>query len=215
MSNPYEEKEKNYFAYGRKEILPFLSKGMGTVLEIGCGEGATLELVKRQGYCRTTIGVEYYPEAAAKARGVVDHVFEGDVEHLDLALAENSVDAILCLDVLEHLVEPEKMIQRIHRLLTPGGILVTSIPNVRHYSVSFRLFFLGEWEYKSAGILDRTHLRFYTKRTAIRLVESSGLRVVAVRANVGPKLQILNRLTFGMFNSFVETQYLLKARRAD
>lgn len=213
-NNPYDEKGIQYFAYGRKEILPFLSHGMRTVLEIGCGEGATLALIKREGYADRTIGVEYYPEAAAKARAFVDEVFEGDVEKLELPLPEHSVDAILCLDVLEHLVHPEHLIQRLHRLLSPGGVLVTSIPNVRHYSVSFPLFFGGRWEYTAAGILDRTHLRFYTKQSAIRLVESSGLKVVEVGSNIGPKLQIGNRLTLGLFRAFLETQYLIKAQRA-
>jgi hypothetical protein len=106
------------------------------------------------------------------------------------------------------------LIQRLHRLLSPGGVLVTSIPNVRHYSVSFPLFFGGRWEYTAAGILDRTHLRFYTKQSAIRLVESSGLKVVEVGSNIGPKLQIGNRLTLGLFRAFLETQYLIKAQRA-
>jgi SAM-dependent methyltransferase len=217
LASGYQTKEEQYFRNVRSEILPLLPATLNRVLEIGCGEGFTLEHLRRTGRCRWTGGIELFPDAARRAHQRVDEVYQGNIEHMDLPIPPSSVDAILCLDVLEHLVDPWSVIGKLHRLLAPGGIVVASIPNVRHFRVLFPLLFQGRWDYTSSGLLDRTHLRFFTKRSAIALMECSGLRVDAVGATGldGPRSRLLNSLTFSLARPWLEFQFLLRARRPD
>lgn len=217
LARSYETKEEQYFRNVRSEIFPLLPATLDRVLEIGCGEGYTLEHLRRIGRCRWTCGIELVPDAARLARQRVDQVYQGNIEQMDLPLPPSSIDAILCLDVLEHLVDPWSVISKLHSLLTPEGIVVASIPNVRHFRVLLPLLFQGRWDYTSSGLLDRTHLRFFTKRSAIALMQCSGLRVDVVDATGldGPRSRLLNTLTFSLARPWLEFQFLLRARRSD
>ncbi len=211
----YEAKELQYFRQVRAEILPLLPLALGRVVEIGCGGGYTLEHLRVTGRCQWTCGVELFPEAARLARQRVDEVYEGNIEQMDLPIAPASVDAILCLDVLEHLIDPWGVIRKLHGLLKPGGVVIASIPNVRHFRVVLPLLFSGRWDYTSSGLLDKTHLRFFTKKSAIALMESSGLRIDRSDATglSGPRTRLLNALTFSLARPWLEFQFLLRARR--
>ena len=153
-----------------------------------------------------------FPEALDRAASNVDILYSCNIEGAVLPIEPHSINLILCLDVLEHLVNPEKVISYLHTLLAPGGIIIASIPNVRHYSVVFPLVFKNEWEYKNAGVLDSTHLRFFVKKTAIDLMESSGLKLEdLVHSGLFTKKQkILSAITFGAIRSFCTLQYLIK-----
>ncbi|HET7541378.1 MAG TPA: class I SAM-dependent methyltransferase [Polyangiaceae bacterium] len=208
----YQEKASAYFGAARSEVLPLLASTSDRVLEIGCGAGRTLELLKRSGRCRTSYGVELVPAVAEEARSRVDHVFVGSIEDLALPLDPGSMNAILCLDVLEHMVDPWSAVAKLTALLAPGGVLVASIPNVQNYRVILPLL-LGRWEYTAEGLLDRTHLRFFTRASAIELLECSGLIVerVNVTGIFGRTLRALNLLP--VLRPFLGFQYLLCARK--
>jgi 2-polyprenyl-3-methyl-5-hydroxy-6-metoxy-1,4-benzoquinol methylase len=185
------------------------------VMEVGCGDGSTLNYLKSNGFCNYTCGVELFPDAAEIAYGKVDKLYQSDIEKMDLPIESSSLDLILCLDVLEHLVNPVRVINYLHKLLTPSGFMIASIPNVRHFSVVTPLLFQGKWEYKNEGVLDGTHLRFFVKDTAVRLMTSSGLELQEIKANLGmgQKAKVLNFLTLGFIpKSFFELQYLIKVR---
>ena len=94
-------------------------------------------------------------------------------------IPDSGFDLIVILDILEHLMDPWAMVQRLHSALALGGVIIASIPNVGHYSVAFPLL-RGKWEYQPEGLLDRTHLRFFTKRTALDLMNRLGLAVQKV-----------------------------------
>ena len=212
----YEGKTSGYFGHVRKEILPLFPKGCHRLLEIGSGSGETLSYLKELGLCQWTCGVERFPEAAKRARRKVDLVIEGDIEVLDLPLAEESIDVILCLDVLEHLVDPWKTVSRLKVLLRPSGVFIASIPNVRNFRVSLPLIFFGEWEYTGEGLLDKTHLRFFTRKTALEMFEMVCLEVDSVLTTwleKGSKARIVNALTLSMFRPLFELQYLIRARK--
>jgi SAM-dependent methyltransferase len=213
----YETKDQQYFRQLRSEILHLLPETLSRVVEVGCGEGFTLEYLRGNGRCQWTCGVELVPEAAQQASLRVDEVYEGNIETMDLPIEPSSVDAILCLDVLEHLVDPWSVIHKLHTLLRPGGVIIASIPNVRHFRVLFPLLVSGRWEYTSAGLLDKTHLRFFTKRSAMALMECSGLHIDAVEATglTGPRTRLLNALTFSLVRPWLEFEFLLRARRLD
>ncbi len=216
-SSIYRDKDEGYFEGVRHDALSLLPERASRVLEIGCGTGNTLAWLKANKGCTWVGGVEIVHEAARKARGKLDALYEGDVEALELPIEAGSLDAILCLDVLEHMVDPWRVVRRMHALLKPGGVIIASIPNVRNFRVVLPLLLRGRWEYTDDGLLDRTHLRFFVRDTAVRLLQCSGLTVDAVRPKgpLGRKGRILNALTLSRIKPLLEVRYLIRARRRD
>ncbi len=215
LQDKYKIKPDNYYDGVRKDILPLVPRHSQRVLEIGCSQGNTLAYLKDNGYCDWTFGTDLFVDAIEIAKDKVDQVYQGNIEETTLPIESGSIDLILCLDVLEHLINPQKVIAYLHQLLVPGGIIIASIPNVRHYSASFPLIFQNKWEYKSNGVLDNTHLRFFVKDTAIDLMESSGLKMNRLICQTKPRDNRLNQLTLGLLNSFLTLQYLIEVRRID
>lgn len=148
-----------------------------TVLDVGTADGhpVVAGLVARG--CRVW-GVEIDAEAAATAAPLCEQMVVGNVEQLDLdaAFGDQRFDVVLCLDVLEHLVEPLDTLRRLTRLLTPTGIVVTSIPNVTHAAVRLQLLD-GRFTYTDTGLLDRTHVRFFDRAEVDTLFADAGLTV--------------------------------------
>jgi 2-polyprenyl-3-methyl-5-hydroxy-6-metoxy-1,4-benzoquinol methylase len=216
LKERYQTKEKEYYTGVRNDILPLVPKHSKRVLEIGCGQGNTLAYLKNHKYCDWACAVDLFPEAIEAARGKVDEVHQTNIEETALPIEPGSINMILCLDVLEHLLNPQKVVAYLHTLLAPGGVIIASIPNIRHHSAAFPLLFQNKWEYQSSGILDNTHLRFFVRDTAIELMKSSGLTLEKVSpVNIGRKGAILNRLLFGWPESFLAMQYLVMVSRPD
>lgn len=219
LVNSYDGKSAEYFAHPRASQVSALLPGpVDRVLDVGCGAGRTLADLRASGACRWTAGIELVPEAAHGARNAgIDVVIEGSVEEREIErdFAPRSLDAILCLDVLEHLLDPWTTVRRLSALLSPNGVLIASLPNVRNTAVVLPLLFRGRWSYGPFGLLDRTHLRFFTRESAVALLESGGLRVDLVRP-VGTDWSVRKRvartLTFGAFDDLFAFQYLLRAR---
>jgi 2-polyprenyl-3-methyl-5-hydroxy-6-metoxy-1,4-benzoquinol methylase len=212
----YAEKTSTYFDRVRTEILPlFPASGVERVLEVGCGAGDTLAYLQSSGRCNWTCGVELFPDAAATARDRLDEVFEGNIEHIDLPIEPASLDVVLCLDVLEHLIDPWTTASRLAKLLKPGGVLIASIPNVRNLRVVMPLLLRGRWEYAPFGLMDRTHLRFFTEHSATQLLRHAGLRVDAVRKSgldsVSKRAAIV--LSAGLLEPLLVFQYLIRGVR--
>jgi SAM-dependent methyltransferase len=210
---------EGYYGHIRKEILPLLPPRVDRILEVGCGTGETLAFLKNSGRCAWAGGVELSPSTAAQARTKgLDFLLEGSIADAVLPLAPQSLDIVLCLDVLEHLVDPHAVLCALRGYLKPGGLVICSIPNVRHARVVLPLLFAGDWTYKDDGILDRTHLRFFTRKTAVSLVQGAGFRIEAVRAtgfDVGGKAFWVNLATLNLLRPLLEFQYLIKGRNGD
>ena len=205
---------QEYFSYTRTEILPLLPERVSRALEIGCGTGNTLEWIKSIRDCTWVGGVELSPCIAQQARQKLDDVYVGNIEHMDLQLIKKDLDLILCLDVLEHLIDPWTIVSRLQELLRPGGTLIASIPNVRYHAVLFPLLFKQQWTYADAGILDKTHLRFFVRKSALQLVQSSGLIVNMITATGlgrSRKSQVINSMIPSIIKSLFEKQYLIRA----
>lgn len=200
-SQLYADKSTEYFSKARTEIEPLLpaqSERPLHVLEVGCAQGHTLEWLKTSGRCEWAAGVEPFSQVTVPA-GVIDKFYRSNIETELPDIEPASLDLILCLDVLEHLIDPWKTMERLDTLLRPGGSFIISVPNIRHYHILIDLAFKGRFEYDTEGILDRTHLRFFTRSSAIDLAECSGASVQAV---ITPGLQrwqkrLLARLGLG------------------
>lgn len=209
----YEEKDSDYFSAARTAILPLLSDNAERVLEIGCGAGQTLAMLKQQGFCRQTVGVECFADAAAQAKNRVDDVYCLDVEKQALPADLGRFDLILLLDVLEHLVDPWSFLSRLrHQYLTDQGHIIISLPNARHFSLVLPLL-LGRFDYQERGILDKTHLRFFTRKSMHELIAGAGLSIektkrtsLELHLNSGK----LNCLTLGLFSDFLTSQYIFR-----
>jgi 2-polyprenyl-3-methyl-5-hydroxy-6-metoxy-1,4-benzoquinol methylase len=121
-------------------------------------------------------GVESNAGSIQKAEQNIDKVFHGYFGS-ELDLPSGYFDCIVFNDVLEHMLDPASALALARALLSSAGCVVASIPNIRHFPTVWRLVICGEWEYKEFGILDTTHLRFFTRRSIVRLFQGAGLVV--------------------------------------
>jgi 2-polyprenyl-3-methyl-5-hydroxy-6-metoxy-1,4-benzoquinol methylase len=176
--------DSSYFDFARPEMLALIPMSARAVLEIGCGHGRLGESLKARQPCEVT-GIELDERAAAVARGRLDLVFAGDIGRLESKGWEAYFDVVTLGDVLEHLVDPARQLARIRSWLKSDGVVIASIPNVRHHGV-VRSLLEGNWTYEPAGILDETHLHFFTKRTIQATFEATGFKVRAWSAVPGP-----------------------------
>lgn len=203
-------------AYYQELRLPMLSLVRGrpkSVLEIGCASGQTLAYLREQGASHT-VGIEYSADAAelAKERGV-GRIIVADIERLELDLEPSSFDLLIAGHVLEHLANPWEVLKKLRKLLKPGGQLVCGLPNVRHHSVVLPLILRGKWQYEPSGIMDWTHLRFFSRGTAVELIGNAGFEVERVVPDFGRKSRIANAMTFSAFQHFLAYAYNLSAFR--
>lgn len=174
--------------YGRvnNELLRMIPRTARTVLEFGCGSGALGAAYKRISPNCVWLGVEHCPEIAARARDTLDRVVTADAATLplaDLALTPNSVDCLVYGDVLEHLVDPWASLARHVEALANDGLVLACVPNIQHWTVLLNLL-RGRFDYVDEGLLDRTHLRFFTASSLHALFESAGLVVHDVQTRV-------------------------------
>jgi 2-polyprenyl-3-methyl-5-hydroxy-6-metoxy-1,4-benzoquinol methylase len=147
---------------------------LGSVLDLGCGRARLGLEVERLGY--TVAGIDNNPVACATARTRISEVVELDfmkLEAVAAALNGRQFDWIMAADVLEHSAEPQTALRFYRRFLKPDGRLIVSLPNVAVWDNRFRLLF-GRFDYRDSGVMDRTHLRFFTFRTARELIIEAG-----------------------------------------
>ncbi|MBV9287275.1 MAG: class I SAM-dependent methyltransferase [Hyphomicrobiales bacterium] len=168
--------EEWYYRLERGEMLSFVPQGTATLLDIGCAEGYFVEAVKKKYPQCETWGVEPDAAAAQEAAKRVDHVLCDRFEHIS-TLPVCYFDTVIMNDSLEHFQYPEPVLRTVAKLLKQNGALVLSLPNVRFYPVVRDLLFRNDWEYQDSGVLDRTHFRFFTTKSARRLLERNGFRV--------------------------------------
>jgi 2-polyprenyl-3-methyl-5-hydroxy-6-metoxy-1,4-benzoquinol methylase len=206
-----------YFGTARTEIEPHLPQRVERMLDLGCGNGATTAFVKAKRDVAWAGGVEIMPEEAKAAEAVCDRVWCGSIEALrpEDEIARASLDLILCLDVLEHLADPWSVVRRLSPLLRPGGRLIVSIPNIRHSKFIWRLLTQGDFRYTDAGLLDRTHLRFFVRETAVELATCGGLSLVFA-GNMHPwkpgdARNLLSRATLGTLDDLMIKQFAIVA----
>jgi len=169
-----------YLDIPRKDMIGFIPVGIKSLLDVGCSRGGFGETLRQRALVETT-GIELDPESAAVAAPRYDQVIVGGFPD-DIPVG-SLYDCIVFNDILEHLVDPWEALRSTHRFLAPGGTVVASIPNMRYWPIFWGLATKGEWKYVSDGILDRTHLRFFTASTVRDLFANTGFAATVTPIN--------------------------------
>lgn len=195
----------------RGTLLEMVPEACKRVLDVGCGEGNYASYFKEKD-AAFVAGVEIDSKAAASARERMDFVWEGPVED-EMPFEPGQFDLILCADVLEHLTDPWEVLKKLRALLAADGYLLASIPNLRYAPVLYNLILKGQFNYRPSGVLDSTHLRFFTRSTMKNLIEESGFEILKWGSSPLPaKYSWWNKLTFGLCRDFFTMQYYILAR---
>ena len=171
----YDTKPIEYFQHERPEMLKFVPAQARRVLDVGCAQGAFGERLKRSRQVEVW-GIEPAKPAAEAATEKLDRVIAGAFT-VDVGLPEGIFDCIVFNDVLEHMLEPELALRYARSLLSPGGVVVASIPNIRYLPIVAKLMCRGEWNYTDEGILDKTHLRFFTRSSIAGMFVREGFAI--------------------------------------
>lgn len=182
--------DPNYAPVG---LLEMVNPAPKRVLDLGCFCGGSGRWLKQRFPDCEVIGIEMLDKAAAIAAQAYDRVISGTLEQVDFeaeGLIPGSFDAIIAADVLEHIYNPWKALQRIKSLLAPVGSIYLSLPNVRNLNVLSALA-AGEWRYQGSGILDITHVRFFTLKQASEMLSQTGWLIREGRMNPDPNLSHL------------------------
>lgn len=213
----------SYYVNPRTDVMQLISVSKEQqfhLMEIGCGCGATILKIKHQYPNACVQGMELMEDVVSLAPETAN-VICGNVETDLLPAEKESLDYIMFGDVLEHLRDTERVLNRMKEYLKPEGCIITSIPNLMHYSVLLPLL-MGQFEYKDSGILDRTHLRFFTLDSIVRMFERCGYTIEDCRVNEIPPVdseweQLVNKLAavdsrFQMERT-KDFQYLIRAKK--
>lgn len=166
----------DYFERARHDVAALVPTDCKRILEIGAGFGALGQILSQRGGVLLD-AVEINPTAAPYLEGIYRRFWIGDIETVLLNDALLDYDCIVFPDVLEHLVDPWTQLSKLCKRLRPGGYIVASIPNVRNLALLYRLVVQGRWEYEDSGVLDRTHLRFFTRHSVTDMLHGAGLTI--------------------------------------
>ena len=206
--------DMQYYRHVRAEIAPLLPANAKRIVDVGCGTGATLKWLRERYPQAHTIALEGNPDTKEELRrnASESHIIDLAGEIPDLG----EPDLMLFLDVLEHLPDPAAVLRRLTSQLAQNGIIIVSLPNVAHLSVSLPLLLRGEFTYRDAGILDRTHLRFFIQESSTGLLNDAGFVVDrALIAGLGSKARLLDLVTFGALRNRLAKQYIMRGVRGD
>jgi 2-polyprenyl-3-methyl-5-hydroxy-6-metoxy-1,4-benzoquinol methylase len=196
-------------------MLKFLPVSSGAILDVGCGEGNFIASARKNRIIKEAWGIEPNKEAAIVAANKVDRVMVGTFDLVVQDLPRGHFDVVFFNDVLEHMVDPDRAISKCHEILSDQGYIAASIPNVRYVTNLFNLIIKKDWYYADSGILDRTHLRFFTKKSIERFIQDAGfelMHIEGINLNKNIFVRFLNILSFGFFEDALPAQFILTAR---
>lgn len=185
----------HYADYVMTDLFGLFAGEPRRVLELGCAGGAFGAELKKRFPAATVVGIDAARAAAERAATRLDRVVHARLDGLDFAaagFAPGEFDTVVAVDILEHLVNPWDLLVRLKPFLRPGGQVLASIPNVRNLTVVSRLLLEGTFEYAERGLLDVTHLRFFTLEGMRRMFGECGYRVEEARALLLPAMEQLH-----------------------
>lgn len=214
-----------YYTWARLEIINLITHNIDQpikVLEVGCGMGATLAKIQYFWPKAEVCGIEIVDRVAEIGANYLD-IIQGNIETMEIPYTEEQFDYIILADVIEHLHEPENAVKRLMPYLKKGGAFLCSVPNFMHVSALLPLL-QGKLDYQDAGILDRTHIRFFTLNSIAKMFEGCGLGIEALSGTAGEEItpqemQMLDALAtipgIAPKEEFQIYQYIFRARKAE
>ncbi len=199
--------DNKYYTESRPELLKYIPLDIKRMLDVGCSSANFSALVKSKIKDVEIWGIEMDALAAETAKTKIDKVLVGDLREIITTLPPNYFDCIAFNDILEHIYDPWEILLNIKKNISEEGVITASIPNVLDINNVFNLLFKKDWKYMEYGTLDKTHVRFFTKKSIIRMFEDCGYTVIKIEGinPNGKKAKLLSFLSFGFFN---ETQFL-------
>lgn len=210
----YINKNENYFSLER-QIFKNAVKGSNLkILDIGCGTGILGAFFKKNQNCKVS-GVEINESAYNEALLNIDEVIKGNFELIELPFEKSSFDVVIMGDVLEHLINTINSINKLLIYLKDDGRILITVPNIRHWKIVLKLLFCDSWKYESSGILDYTHMRFFTKKSLTNLFKDNGINV-HLSERVIQKKSIsfyINIFTFGFFSGLLASHTYIEIKK--
>lgn len=216
----------DYYRQERRDVETLIPHGVKRILDIGCGEGILGKRLLSRGTKEVT-GIEINTEVADRAKKNLTEVICGDIETMDLKFEKGYFDCIIFADVLEHLKDPLRVLTRMREFLSDSGVIVISIPNVRYYGI-INMLVEGYWKYEDSGILDKNHLRFFTRKEIEILLSKAGYEITGISENIDARFESLSSgdlksLSFGRISirdlrpdelkDMFVVQYILRAKK--
>lgn len=200
-----------YYTRTRTEMLDYIPRDCNVCLDVGCANGTFGNSIKQEQPTREVWGIEISEAAAEEAKAVLDKVFVGDAIEVIDELPDQYFDCICFNDSLEHMVDPYTLLGKIRgKLKNDRSIVVASIPNVRYYKPLFGLIFKKDWRYADAGVLDVTHLRFFTRKSIQRMFQDAGYSlqsITGINRTRKLKVRIWRWLSLGWLSDIEIMQY--------
>jgi 2-polyprenyl-3-methyl-5-hydroxy-6-metoxy-1,4-benzoquinol methylase len=173
------KKPDRYFQQDRIEMLGYIPEKASRILDVGCGEGS-FGAIMRGTHNAEVWGIEIDEQVAEAAKAKLDRVFIGDVAQAMKDLPESYFDCIVFNDILEHLPDPYQLLEQTKSKLTSSGVIVCSVPNVRYYIVLYRFLIQKNWRYSDSGVMDKTHLRFFTFISLKAALQQVGYEILTI-----------------------------------
>ena len=205
-----------YFAQERREMLKYIPLQSKTILDIGCGEGLFGGIVKKRNLSEVW-GVELDANIGKKACNILDKVIIGNILNIAPEIPNNYFDCIVLNDILEHLVDPYSLLVELKNKINQNGIIVCSIPNIRYFHVLKELILEKQFRYKDLGVLDRTHLRFFTYESIKEMFKNLHYEIIIIEG-INPiiswKFDLFNILTFNYMNDTRFAQFAITIKPA-
>jgi 2-polyprenyl-3-methyl-5-hydroxy-6-metoxy-1,4-benzoquinol methylase len=191
-------------------MLKYIPENAKTILEVGCSEGLFLSFLNKNRKCETW-GIELFEDAALEASKVAFKVLTGDFNEVYKSLPKNYFDCVIFNDVIEHFSDPWLAMSNTKKILSKNGVIVSSIPNFRYIGNLTEIITSADFKYKEeGGILDKTHLRFFTAKSIKRFFEECGYTLIkqeGLRPCQSWKEKLLILLSFGHFSDMRYKQY--------
>lgn len=216
IDEKYLHKDERYFAHARPEMVKMLPKNAKTMLDVGCSTGQFGKLAKETlPNLKEVWGIELHRESAMQAEDFLDRVIVGGAPEALEPVPDHYFDCVVFNDVLEHLADPEEVLSIVKTKLRPNGYVVASIPNIREFQTLSKLIFQGTWEYQDSGILDRTHLRFFTESSIKNMFGRLGFtmeEMKGINRNWRRLPRFLNLVTFGLISDTLFLQFAVRAK---
>jgi 2-polyprenyl-3-methyl-5-hydroxy-6-metoxy-1,4-benzoquinol methylase len=190
--------DREYFGHVRPEMHQFIPDRRRAVLDIGCGEGRFAASIPG---VEELWGVEPDAKSAAMAATFMHKVLHGLYDDIEPELPDGYFDVVICNDVIEHMIDHDSFLNRIKKKIAPGGVIVGSVPNVRYFKNLFDTLILKDWDYKDEGILDRTHLRYFTVKSLTRTLLANGYQIDLIRP-INANIRLRSSLRDNIYSIF-------------